>query len=119
MAEGGRAWRGWFPLGGELTSGRPDGKEGCYFGAELGPDDDRVRRGMPLHGANLFPAELPELRTAVLAWLDAMTALGQAILRGMAQGLGLDARLVRAPAHGRSARAVPHLPLPAARREVG
>ena len=22
MAHGGRAWRGWFPLGGELTSGR-------------------------------------------------------------------------------------------------
>ena len=24
MSLGGRAWRGWFPLGGELTSGRPD-----------------------------------------------------------------------------------------------
>jgi polar amino acid transport system ATP-binding protein len=24
MPLGGRAWRGWFPLGGELTSGRPD-----------------------------------------------------------------------------------------------
>ncbi|RYF69611.1 MAG: isopenicillin N synthase family oxygenase, partial [Comamonadaceae bacterium] len=28
MALGGRAWRGYFPLGGELTSGRPDWKEG-------------------------------------------------------------------------------------------
>ena len=34
---GGRAWRGWFPVGGELTSGVPDRKEGIYFGAELGP----------------------------------------------------------------------------------
>jgi len=33
------AWRGWFPVGGELTSGEPDRKEGVYFGAELGPDD--------------------------------------------------------------------------------
>src|SRR5262245_11987830 len=43
MALGGRAWRGYFPLGGELTSGRPDQKEGLYFGAELAPDDPRVR----------------------------------------------------------------------------
>src|ERR1051326_2453185 len=28
MARGGRAWRGYFPIGGELTSGRPDIKEG-------------------------------------------------------------------------------------------
>lgn len=89
MRHAGRAWRGWFPLHGELTSGVPDGKEGCYFGAELGADDPRVRRGLPLHGANLFPPELPELRTAVLEHVDAMTALGQAVLRGMAIGLGL------------------------------
>ena len=38
MTVGGRAWRGWFPLGGELTSGVPDRKEGYYFGAELSPD---------------------------------------------------------------------------------
>src|SRR5215475_13195859 len=50
MARGGRAWRGWFPVGGELTSGRPDQKEGIYFGAELPNDNAR-----PLHGANLFP----------------------------------------------------------------
>jgi isopenicillin N synthase-like dioxygenase len=28
MDRGGRAWRGWFPVGGELTSGIPDQKEG-------------------------------------------------------------------------------------------
>ncbi|WP_389381666.1 2-oxoglutarate and iron-dependent oxygenase domain-containing protein, partial [Escherichia coli] len=28
MELGGRAWRGYFPLGGELTSNRPDWKEG-------------------------------------------------------------------------------------------
>jgi isopenicillin N synthase-like dioxygenase len=90
MAHGGPAWRGWFPLGGELTSGRPDDKEGWYFGAELGPEDRRVRAGTPLHGPNLFPPELPELRTVVLAHLDAMTALGHALVRGLALGLGLD-----------------------------
>jgi isopenicillin N synthase-like dioxygenase len=34
MARGGRAWRGYFPDGNELTSGKPDQKEGIYFGAE-------------------------------------------------------------------------------------
>ena len=43
MARGGRAWRGWFPLGDELTSGVPDRKEGLYFGSELGPEHPRVR----------------------------------------------------------------------------
>jgi isopenicillin N synthase-like dioxygenase len=91
MAHGGRAWRGWFPFEGELTSGRADRKEGVYFGAELDERDARVRAGTPLHGPNLFPAALPELRTAVLAYLDAMATLGQALLRGMAVALGLDA----------------------------
>ena len=31
MSRGGRAWRGYFPVGGELTSGKPDRKEGLYF----------------------------------------------------------------------------------------
>ena len=50
MARGGPAWRGYFPVGAELTSGQPDLKEGLYFGAELGDDDPRVRAGLPLHG---------------------------------------------------------------------
>ena len=55
MARGGRAWRGWFPFEGELTSGRPDRKEGIYFGEELPADDPRVVRGTPLHGAEPVP----------------------------------------------------------------
>lgn len=89
MARGGRAWRGWFPLGGELTSGVPDGKEGLYFGAELGPDDPRVVAGTPLHGPNLFPAEPAALGPAVLAWIDAMTALGHRLAGLVALALGL------------------------------
>jgi isopenicillin N synthase-like dioxygenase len=102
MASGGRAWRGWFPEGGELTSGRPDRKEGLYFGAELPPDDPRVLAGTPLHGPNQFPAEPASLGPAVLAWIDAMTALGHALVRGVAIGLGLapgwfDAHLTADP----------------------
>src|SRR5690242_13167881 len=35
MSRGGKAWRGYFRVGDELTSGRPDQKEGLYFGEEL------------------------------------------------------------------------------------
>jgi isopenicillin N synthase-like dioxygenase len=90
MAHGGRAWRGWFPFEGELTSGRADRKEGIYFGAELPADDPRVLAGTPLHGANLFPMQVPDLREVVLRYLAAMTSLGHALLRGIALGLGLD-----------------------------
>jgi isopenicillin N synthase-like dioxygenase len=89
MALGGRAWRGYFPLGGELTSGRPDQKEGLYLGTELPPDDPRVRAGTPLHGPNLWPDEVPELRALVLRYMDALTQLGQSLLRGFALGLDL------------------------------
>ena len=91
MERGGRAWRGYFPVGAELTSGRPDLKEGLYFGAELPAGDPRVVAGLPLPGGNLFPRQVPRLRPLVLAYLDALTSLGQAVLRGVALSLGLDA----------------------------
>ena len=90
MAHGGRAWRGYFPVGGELTSSVPDAKEGIYFGAELDSDDPRVRAGVPLHGANLFPAS-PGFREVVLDYLAAMTDLGRTLMGGIAESLGLDA----------------------------
>lgn len=89
MERGGRAWRGAFPLGGELTSGLPDHKEGIYFGAELPPEDPRVRAGLPFHGPNLFP-ELPGFRAAVLATIAAMTELGHLLARALSRALGLS-----------------------------
>jgi len=83
MAVGGPAWRGWFPLGGELTSGVPDGKEGYYFGAELPPDP------RPMHGPNIWPVHPVGLRAAVTDWMVAMEAYGQQLLALMAEGLGL------------------------------
>ncbi len=88
MSAGGTAWRGFFPLAGELTSGRPDWKEGLYLGQELGPDHPRVRDGVILHGPNLWPA-LDGFRETVLAYIDAMEQLGHALMRGIALGLGL------------------------------
>ncbi|HTL84704.1 MAG TPA: 2-oxoglutarate and iron-dependent oxygenase domain-containing protein [Acidimicrobiia bacterium] len=86
MARGGRAWRGWFPVGGELTSGIPDRKEGIYFGAEMPTGTAR-----PLRGPNLFPARPTKLRVLVLEYIDEMTRLGHALMRAIARGLGRDA----------------------------
>ncbi|MFE8601477.1 2-oxoglutarate and iron-dependent oxygenase domain-containing protein [Archangium violaceum] len=90
MARGGAAWRGYFPVGGELTSGRPDRKEGLYFGTELGPEHPLVRAGTPLHGPNLFPQEPSSLREAVLDYLAALTRLGHSLMGGIALSLGLE-----------------------------
>lgn len=95
MAKGGRAWRGFFPVGGELTSGKPDIKEGIYFGSELPPSDARVKDGLPLHGANLFPAHVPELRGAVLEYLASATRASHALMEGIALSLGLDDQYFR------------------------
>ncbi|MEJ1964121.1 MAG: 2OG-Fe(II) oxygenase family protein [Gammaproteobacteria bacterium] len=88
MSRGGRAWRGYFPVGGELTSGRPDLKEGLYFGEELEDDDERVRSGTPLHGRNVFP-ELPGFREAVLDYMSALTGLGHKLMTSIGRGLRL------------------------------
>jgi isopenicillin N synthase-like dioxygenase len=90
MSRGGRAWRGYFPVEGELTSGKPDLKEGIYFGAELGNDHPLVKAGTPMHGANLFPSGMPELRDVVLDYMNRMTRLGHSLMRGIALSLGLE-----------------------------
>jgi len=95
MSRGGRAWRGYFPVGGELTSGRPDLKEGLYFGEGLGPDDPRVQAGLPLHGANLFPPQVPELEPAVTRFMASAALTAHAIMEGVALSLGLPATWFR------------------------
>ncbi len=91
MAKAGPAWRGWFPVDGELTSGRPDHKEGVYFGVDHDPGDPRVQAGVPLHGANLYPSGLPGFRAAIDDWMERATQVALAVMRGLARGLGLDA----------------------------
>lgn len=91
MSLGGRAWRGYFPVGEELTSGRPDRKEGLYLGTELPADDPRVRAGWPLHGANLWPQRPAGMRAAVLDYMAAAERAARAVLEGVALSLGLEA----------------------------
>ena len=89
LAHGGSAWRGWFPLGGELTSGVPDLKEGYYFGREL-PVDPR-----PMHGPNIWPDEPASLRPLVTEWMATMEPLAQHVLTLMAEGLGVGPTFFR------------------------
>jgi isopenicillin N synthase-like dioxygenase len=91
MPLGGAAWRGFFPVGGELTSGRPDLKEGLYLGTELAADHPRVQSGTPMHGANLWPAALPGLKAAATAYMDATTRAAAALMEGVSMSLGLEA----------------------------
>jgi isopenicillin N synthase-like dioxygenase len=95
MAKGGRAWRGFFPVGGELTSGKPDRKEGLYFGSELPVGDPRVQAGVPMHGVNQWPERPAGLRAAVLDYLAANTRAAHAIMEGVALSLGLEAQYFR------------------------
>lgn len=95
MPRGGRAWRGWFPLGGELTSGRPDHKEGIYFGRDLPTSDPRVAAGMPLHGPNLFPRDPASMRPLVGEAMRSLEELGQQIMAAIASALGLGSGYFR------------------------
>jgi isopenicillin N synthase-like dioxygenase len=91
---GGPAWRGYMPLGGEQTHGHLDWKEGLYVGPEH--TDDHPLFGIPLHGKNQFPdQELPEMRHAVLEYLDQVTELGKTLrdIFSLALGLEMDLRL--------------------------
>lgn len=89
MSLGGRAWRGYFRVGDELTSGKPDIKEGIYFGQELAADHPAVVARTPLHGQNLWP-EVAGFRETVLEYMDALTGVGHHLMAGLSQSLGLD-----------------------------
>jgi len=94
MSKGGRAWRGYFPVGNELTSGKPDGKEGLYFGTEIEDvNHPKVRDRIPLHGRNQFPSvndDSIEFRQVILSYMNAIEHLGRVIMSGLARSLKLD-----------------------------
>lgn len=83
MIHGGAAWRGYFPVGQELTSGKPDLKEGLYLGRELSVVS-------PLHGPNLFPEEPRALRKTVLDFMNQMEKVATQVMQVIALGLGLS-----------------------------
>ena len=65
-----------------------DAKEAFNVGLELAPDDPEIVAGRPFRGSNLWPP-LPAFRETLLAYYDALLALGRDLHRAIAVDLGL------------------------------
>ncbi len=83
--------RGYVAMKGEsLDPGKAaDLKEAYNIGLDLAADDPRVLRGEPFRGVNLWP-ELSGWRETMLAYFDAVWALGRRLHRGIALDLGAE-----------------------------
>lgn len=74
-----------------LDPSRPaDLKEAFNIGLDLDAEDPRVVAGEPFRGVNLWP-DIPGWRKTMLAYFDAVWALGRRLHRVIALDLGLDA----------------------------
>ena len=86
-------FRGYTQLGNELTQGRADQRDQLDVGPEreplvLGPGDPAYLR---MTGPNQWPAALPTLRPAVLAWYDEARRVSIELLQCIAVALGQPA----------------------------
>jgi isopenicillin N synthase-like dioxygenase len=70
---------------------KPDLNEAFFVKRERGPDDPLVRAGRRFAGPNQWPADLPGFREAVLAYTDAVDALGRRLLPLCATALDMPA----------------------------
>ena len=90
MEKGGKAWRGYFLPETELTSGKPDIKEGLYFGEDLPDHHPMVVAGTPLHGANLYP-DISGFDRLVRDYFEQMSQLAEILMQSIALSLELPA----------------------------
>ncbi|WP_343619868.1 isopenicillin N synthase family dioxygenase [Acinetobacter proteolyticus] len=103
--------RGYVPPGEERTEmqgsvevdrsiNKTDNKEAFDLSWDLPEDDPDVVAGKPMHGSNIW-ADLPDFKTDVHAYYQAVIQLGRTLLRGFELALGLNAndlnRLVNKP----------------------
>lgn len=65
-----------------------DLKEAFNIGLELADDDPEVLSGKPFRGLNLWP-DMPDFRSTLLAYFDAVWGLGVLLHRAFAADLGL------------------------------
>ena len=87
--------RGYFKMGGEnldpaKQTETGDLKEGVKIGRDLAADHPMVKAGLPLHGPNLWPNNLPGWQGAMQSYFDALNGLGRQIMHAFALSLDLD-----------------------------
>lgn len=83
--------RGFMPYGINQHPGfAPDLKESYEFALDLPMTDPDVIAGLPLHGPNRWPADMPWLREAAEAYFNETRSLGTLLLRLFALSLKLD-----------------------------
>jgi isopenicillin N synthase-like dioxygenase len=98
---------------------KPDLNEAFFVKRERGPDDPLVRAGRRFAGPNRWPPDLPGFREAVLAYTDAVDALGRRLLPLCATALDLPpaisasgSRTTRRWRPSRTSSASPRTPTP-------
>ena len=74
---------GYLPYGAQIVrtskvhvNTQPNLSESFYIVNDLNPDDPRILSGDPLYGLNKWPEELPEFKTATLAYMPRDAAVG-------------------------------------------
>jgi isopenicillin N synthase-like dioxygenase len=70
---------------------KPDLNEAFFVKRERGPDDPLVRAGRRFAGPNQWPPDMPGFRETVLAYTEAVDALGRRLLPLCASALDLPA----------------------------
>tara|TARA_B100000408_G_scaffold16170_1_gene11053 strand:- start:233 stop:1213 length:981 start_codon:yes stop_codon:yes gene_type:complete len=83
-------FRGYTPLGKELTNAKYDWHECVDFGLDLEPNHPEVIAGNQLLGPNQWPENQPNFRKALESHWDLMILLGRRITEGLAMSLGFD-----------------------------
>lgn len=86
--------RGWFRMGGEnldpaKQKAAGDLKEGIKIGRDLPADHPLVLSGLPLHGPNQWPSDLPGFKETVQACYRSLSTLGRNVMRAFALALEL------------------------------
>jgi isopenicillin N synthase-like dioxygenase len=84
--------RGYDPLKAQSldVNAQPDLKESFYMGIDRSADDPLVQAGLPNHGANLWPSNLPGWRSHLETYFATMMDLARQLACGLALSLGLD-----------------------------
>jgi isopenicillin N synthase-like dioxygenase len=91
LKKSGFGFRGYLPSfhKGDDKTLKENLQEAFQIHAELPADDPDVIAGLPLHGPNMFPSAMPDLKDRMLDYGRSLDFVGRFLLSAMATGLGL------------------------------